>query len=216
MKTISVLKGIALSGTVIAGLLAGASAQAGIVGYELNINNPVFNTESGVNNVPDIRLENTSSLSSNAQISDFTLTIGDTDFNFDFVRNESVFFNTGDALGFTRNAPDSDNDHVGPDLIDYDFTGFDARDIFQFEVDVDPDVGEVVQDYRSILFPQSLLTVTFTNGKQLQQVLSPRDRGLDGYTFAQSMEVSEPATLALFGGFALAGAALRRRKQVQR
>lgn len=216
MKTKTLIKGFALGATMAAGVAASSTASAGIVGYELNINNPVFNTGNGVNNVPDIRLENTSQAITNATITDFTLTIGNLAFNFDFVRNESAVTDGSTALVFTRITPDATNDNVGPDQIDYDFTGFNIGDIFQFEVDVDPDVGEVVQDYRSILFPDSLLTVTFSNGKILSQNLNPSNIGQDGYTFAQSMEVSEPATLALFGGFALAGAALRRRSRAQR
>lgn len=196
------------------------SADALVIGYTLDINNPVFNTANRVNNVPDFRLTNNSDT---ASITAFNLTIGDTAFHYDFVRSQSAFTDTGALLSFTVNSPDLANDQVGSDALDYIFAGFDPGDAFQFEADVDPDVGNVVQDYRRILFPNAELTVSFSDGNSLSQTLAPADTGLAGYRFAQRLDTSlrpqlqsvlpEPGTLALFGlGLAGLGMAARRKR----
>ncbi len=124
---------------------------------------------------------------------------------------------------FALTNPDYANDQVGSNAIDYIFGGFDPGDAFQFEADVDPDVGNVVQDYRTILFPNALLTVSFSDGNSLSQNLAPADTGLAGYRFSQRLDTSlipdpqsdlpEPGTLALFGlGLAGLGLAARRRR----
>ena len=169
--------------------------------------------------MPDFRLTNTSDT---ASITAFSLTIGDNNFHYDFVRSQSAFNDTGAALSFTLNNPDFTNDHVGDGLIDYVFFGFDPGDTFQFEADVDPHVGNIVQDYRNILFPNALVTVSFSDGNSLSQSLAPADTGLAGYRFDQTLHTSqpprpqsdlpEPSTLALFG-LGLAGLGLAARRQ---
>ena len=195
------------------------AAEASTFGYSLSINDPIFNPASGVNNVPDFRLENISTLSEGIQIADFNLTIGDLSFNYDFVASQSVFSDSGDVLSFSPTAPDLINDGVGADEIDYDFTGFDPGDIFQFEADVDPDTASIVQDYRQILFPDAVLTVGFSNGETLAQTLNPADTGLDSYVFTQTAHLQrttpEPATILGLGSLVCLGLgdAVRRRKR---
>ena len=212
--------------TIAAGVGAfgwGQSADASVIGYTLDINNPVFNTANRVNNVPDFRLTNTSDT---ASITTFSLTIGDNDFHYDFVRSQSAFNDTGAVLSFTLNNPDFTNDHVGDGLIDYVFSGFDPGDAFQFEADVDPHVGNVVQDYRQILFPNALVTVSFSDGNSLSQSLAPADIDLAGYRFGQTFDATqaprpqvdlpEPGTLALFSlGLTGLGLGARRKRTAQ-
>ena len=216
------MKAKLFAATIAAGVGAvgwGQSADAAVIGYTLDINNPVFNTANRVNNVPDFRLTNTSDT---ASITAFSLTIGDNNFHYDFVRSQSAFTDTGATLNFTLNNPDFTNDHVGDGLIDYVFSGFDPGDAFQFEADVDPHVGDIVQGYRNILFPNALVTVSFSDGNSLSQNLAPADTGLAGYRFGQTFDATqpprpqsdlpEPGTLALFG-FGLAGLGLAARRK---
>lgn len=203
------LLGAAISLSAVAAFAAPASAA--MLGYELRFNDPVFNTANGVNNVPDIQLENISDPGTGRRITDFKLSIGNIDFAFDFVREESAIGDGGAPLVATLITPDLDNDNVGMDFVEYDFMGFDPNEIFQFEVDVDNDDGTFLQDYREILFPTSEVMVTFSNGTVLSQTLDAAG-GQDSYRFRQTVEVPEPSTLALFGTMLIAGASLRRRK----
>lgn len=90
----------------------------------------------------------------------------------------------------TLNDPDTLNNAIGTDEIDYDFLGFDPRDIFQFEADVDEDGTSFVEDYRDVLFPDAVLTVGFSNGETLSQVLNPADTNLTSYEFTQTAKTS--------------------------
>lgn len=202
------------------GLFAAAPAIAATYGYELSINDPIFNSTSGDFNVPDLQLENISDSGSGIGITDFSLTIGDTTFNFDFVRMQNAFNDPGSDLTFTLNTVGTANDSVGEDILDYDFTGFDAGDIFRSEVDVDPDTGTPVQDFRLVLFPDAVASVTFSNGETLSQVLDPSDTSVTGYTFEQTatdapLPVPLPASMPLLlgAGVILAGAARKRRSK---
>jgi len=195
--------------------LAASPVSAGVIGYEFSINDPIFSTQNGANNVPDFQIENTSQ-APGVLISQLSLTIGDTAYNFDFNRRESAFVDAGGDLGFALTSPMfGNNDGRVSDELTYSFTGFDPGDAFRFESDIDHDDGTMVQDFRRILFPGSVLSVGFSDGTMLSQLLNPDDTTLSGYRFAQSTSVSEPATIALFGVFSLISAALYRRRRRQ-
>jgi|GEM_PF-6820177 len=158
------------------------------LGYALRINEPPVNSDNGTNNVPDFTLENISSESGGMEIKKFTLTIGDTNYNYDFVRSQTAIEDSGSTLEFTPNSPDLVNDDDKMiETVDYDFSGFDPGDIFRFEADVDPDVGPSppTLDYRKILFPNAVVTVEFSNGATLSQTLAPVDTGKATYQFVQ-------------------------------
>jgi len=93
------------------GSMAATPAMAATVGYTLSINDPVFNSANGNLNVPDFELVNTSA--AGIQITDFSITIGDTDFNFDFVRIQTAFVDPGADLNFTLNTVGLSNNGVG-------------------------------------------------------------------------------------------------------
>ena len=191
-----------------------APAAATTVGFSLSINDPVFNPANGNLNVPDFQLENTSEPGSGLQISDFTLTIGDTNFNFDFVRIQTAFNDPGNDLGFTLNTVGTSNNGIGDDVLDYDFTGFDSGDIFRFEVDVDPDSGSPSQDFRAVLFPNAVLDVTFSDGTVLSQNLAPSSTSGSAFSFDEVAVVPLPSALALYLGGGLIGAGvLQARRQ---
>jgi len=199
------------------GMLASTPAMAATYGFRLSINDPVFNSANGNNNVPDFELENISDPGSGRQITDFTLTIGDTSFNFDFVRIEAIFRDPLGDLNSTLNTVGRTNDHVGEDVLDYDFTGFDPGDIFRFEVDVDPDSGSPSQDFRNVLFQGGIASVTFSDGIIASEALSPANSGASsfGFTPTGTAPVPLPGGIALYLGigaaFGIAGAVARRR-----
>lgn len=195
-------------------VLPAANATAVTIGYTVGINDPEFNAESGSANVPDLQIENTSDAGSGIEITDLVLTIGDTDFNFDFVRIETAFNDPDSDLGFTRNAPDLDNDGIGTDALDYDFTGFGPGDIFRIEVDIDPDAGNPVVDFRDIMFPSATLSLTFSDGQTLSETLAPLDLSALSFEFAQSaVAVPLPNGLALYFGALAAGGLLMRHRR---
>ncbi|MEM9762412.1 MAG: hypothetical protein AAF968_07885 [Pseudomonadota bacterium] len=191
-----------------------APASAITAGYEVTINDPVFNSANGIENVPDFQITNTSDVGSGLTITDFSLTIGDTDFIYDFVRNEGTLVDTVTTLVATLDNPDFNNDEIGTGILTYSFGGFDPNDVFQFEVDVDPVVlGDVVQDFRQILFPNAVLTVTFNDNITLSQILAPIDITQVGFTFSQSVVIPLPGGLALLlGAGAVSALVLRRRR----
>jgi len=204
----------ALSAALLAlGSLAATPAMATIVSYDLSINDPVFNSASGNFNVPDFQLVNTSS--SGIQITDFSMTIGDTDFNFDFVRIQTAFNDPGADLTYALDTVGLVNDGVGEDVLEYSFTGFDGGDIFRFEVDVDPDVGSPSQDFREALFPLAQITVGFSDGSVFSQLLNPTTPTQSSFAFEERtiVPVPLPSGLALYLGTALIGGGIAARKQ---
>lgn len=212
-------KKVVLGGCLTIGLMASAPAMAATYGYELSINDPIFNSTSGDLNVPDFTLANMSDLGSGIDILGFSLTIGDVSFNYDFVRVTNILTDTGAALTPTLNTVGTANDGIGDDVLDFSFTGFNPLDVYQFEVDVDPDTGTPSQDYRDALFPTAEVSVTFSNGQTLSQFLNPADTTPVGYTFDQYVTpavVPLPAGLPLYlGALFVAGAfTVRKRKEV--
>jgi len=206
-----------LGGCLIIGLMASAPAMAATYGYELSINDPIFNSTSGDLNVPDFTLANMSDLGSGIDILGFSLTIGDVSFNYDFVRVTNILTDTGAALTPTLNTVGTANDGVGDNVLQYSFTGFNPLDVYQFEVDVDPDSGTPSQDYREALFPTAEVSVTFSNGETLSQLLNPTDTTPVGYTFDQYVTpavVPLPAGLPLYlGALFVAGAFTARKRK---
>ena len=193
--------------------------MAGPIGFNLTIN--------GNTNVPTFTLTNQSTT---AQITDYSVTIGNTDFNFDGVTAQSFTTGSGTATLVTPDASDSGG--IRADLIDFNFTGFDAGEVFQHNGDVDVDNSNTIQDYRTTMFNNgaalnSVITVGFiddgivgelvlempddTNGVQPSYTFSARgniDTGQGGGT------VPEPGALALFGiGLLGLGVAARRRRK---
>jgi len=160
-------------------------------------------------------LENIST-SAGVQITDFNLTIGAATHFYDFVRSEIAFNDPSGDLVFTLNSPDLVNDRSGDPAIDYDFTGFDPGDILGFEVDVDPLVDQATADYREVLFPSAVLTVGFSNGETLSQILNPSDTNLAGYNFtqtSQSKSVPEPSSIGALALLGLGAVVARRRRR---
>ena len=149
------------------GLAAGV-AQAGSVGYQFRI--------AGNKNVPTFRLTNKST---SAEITSFTLTIGDTKFNFDFHRPYPSLLKINPEIGGTFDAPDLVQDKVRVNKMQVNYTDFQPGEFHRFKLDIDPDSKNKRIDYRSVLFDlggnssadNAKVTVNFSNGKTLSGYL---------------------------------------------
>lgn len=193
--------------------IGSSAATAGPIGFSYAI--------SGDVNVPTFALTNQSDT---AQITGYTLTIGDTAFNFDGVNNSSQGYTTGSG-SFTLNFPDTNlSGGIRSDLVSYAFTGFDPTEVFSHDADVDPDNSDVAIDFRDVLFnngsaDNAVLTVSFLDAGIAGDLSLVFDDGpeLSSYLLTASgsigdTPVPEPGMLALFGiGFAGLGAMARRR-----
>ncbi|MEL6572930.1 MAG: hypothetical protein AAFQ64_14800 [Pseudomonadota bacterium] len=193
----------------------GAPASAMTVSYLLTINDPIFNPRNGNFNVPDFQLTNTSD--PGVSITDFQLSIGDTTFNYDFVRNESVVSDPNNDFVFTLNTVGRVNNGSGDDILSYSFLGFDPGDSFRFEVDIDADGAGVVEDVRDVVFPAGSAFVTFSNGNTRGNTFNSVDPSGTSFQFVQNLPttlapVPVPATFPLLlGALAFGGFAMRRR-----
>ena len=165
------LKALALAGMVWAGLTAAATAQT--VSYDLRISEslPVLKNPNDMHaqmmaawttpstlamarNRPYLLLENTSTVANggdgNAQLTTFSMTIGDTSQTFDWSRLVSA----SPGVGVTLVTPDTKDNHLKSDVITYNFTGFTPGKEIIFHIDIDPDLATAnpFTDYRQVLF----------------------------------------------------------------
>lgn len=161
------------------------SFQLEITGNSATFDNPFFN------------FDNTSS--AGEQITGLTVTVGDTSKNFDGSTNQ-----THNIGGFTLNSPDTNNGGgVRSNFVQYTFTGFDAGEFFNFQADLDPDsFDNPNQNFRTILFnnggnPNSVVTVSFSNGEDLVLELPDGNTSDASYVFNQASAVPEPSSLIL-------------------
>ena len=172
-----------------------------------------YNFEIGGNsNVPTFTLTNTGSI----DITGYSLTIGDLDYNWDAAYHES-----GDSVGWTLITGDT-NDGGGTrvDMFEYAFTSFNSGDIFSHRADIDRDNWNSGENYRTVFFnngnsDNALLTVYFFNAGSLSMELPD---GNAPFSFSQSgntAPVPEPTTMLLFGTglVGLAGSRLRKKKK---
>lgn len=140
-----------------------------------------YNSTAGGFNVPQIALTNASD--AGVLLTGFSLTVGDTTFNFDFVRDEVA--STGVVPQLV--SPDRVNEGgVRSNVLAYTFTGFQVGSTFNFEADLDPDGGSPTTDFRQILFnssPSAVATFTFSQGAPLSVTLAGAT-GLSSYTFS--------------------------------
>jgi hypothetical protein len=196
---------------ILAGLATGAVffvmagfANATLYSYDFEID--------GNSNVPTFTLTNTGSI----DITGYSLTIGDLNYNWDAAYHES-----GDSVGWTLTTGDT-NDGGGTrvDMFEYAFTSFNPGYIFTHQADIDIDSSNTGENYRTVLFnngssDNALLTVSFLNAGPLSMALPD---GNAPFSFSQSGNtdpVPEPATMLLFGTglVGLVGSRLRKKKK---
>jgi len=164
----------------------------GIIGYTLQIGGPD-------NNIPTFVLTNTST---NVEITGFTFTVGDSNFNFDFIQDvvESDIIFSVNGLELSQN--NSGNGGLRTEMLDVSFEGFDAGNSFQFTADVDPDSVDIAVDFQTVFFnngdaQNSVITVNFSNGSQLSTAISemPVADNNGNYLFSQDVGANGTAVI---------------------
>ena len=114
-------------------------------------------------NTPVVSVINTST--SGEIMTDFELTIGDTDYNFDGVEN--IMPPSGGQV--TLISPDDDTSGgVRSDSIVLAITNFDPGEVITFQTDVDRDNSNSTEDFRSILFNNGDGLEAFATGSSPQ------------------------------------------------
>ncbi len=172
-------------------------------------------------NSPRVTITNTSGLD---EISEFDLTIGDTNFNFD---SAGIIFRSS-GVSETLISPDFDfSGGIRSDKLSYLFTSFDPASLLQAQLDVDIDDFNSAEDYRQVLFDvngsdstdNAQVTVKFASGRTLVGSLPDFTENPDNfYSFSQLIEaapepepesVPEPVSalaILLFGAVVTGGA----------
>jgi len=192
----------ALASAVIA--LSAAAAHAGTVSFSLTNGSDggmPFNTAA-------FSLTNTSA--DGVRLTAFSLTIGDTQFNFDEIYQSAEQFIGGDGSQTALlTTGDRNQDNGGPDLFAYSFTNFGVGMSFRGQWDVDNDNGTWDYDSRTILFnngpaANAVASFSFSDGSTIDYTF-PDLPILDTYTLV----IPSPGTLALLG---VGAVATRRRR----
>ena len=96
---------------------------------------------------PYIELKNTGT---EGQITDLTMSIGDTSKNFDW----AGLVQASPGVTFTVHSPDAIAGAVKSDMVTISFTGFDPGEFVRFRIGLSPDSASAsaIMDYRTVLF----------------------------------------------------------------
>lgn len=188
-------------------VVAGVPAFGATVGFDLTI--------SGDDNVPTFNLTNTSTA---ADLTSFAFTIGDTSRNFDEIYTITTSAGTSSlTFGSTNQSG------ARTDSFEISFTGLGVSQTACWDVDVDIDSSNTVENFASVFFnngaaPNSVVTVGFSTGNIIDFTLPD---GVAPYSYSQSSDTSvvpvPPAMPLLAGGLGVMGLmGWRRRKNADR
>ncbi len=177
-------------------------------------------------NVSAWTLRNTST--AGESITSFSITIGDTGYEFDYIRDASSSFPfytiSPGVTGVSVLTGNGFGGGAGFDRIDLGFSDFDAGEQLDFELDIDETgfFGGIVTDARTVLFNNGLaangtLSIGFDDGSSFDVTMPDADPSATSFVFGPSgsgmTPVPEPGTALLMGlGLASMGLAGRRRR----
>ncbi len=188
-------------------LVMASAAHASTIGFDFWL--------TGNRNIPTANLVNTSD---SAQITGFSLHVGDTAYNFDAV------------YGFRSSGPMSvsilqgDTNVYGGTRVDevvLGFSGFDADERLRFNLDLDRDNRNTYENYRTILInsrnaPNAVAQVDFDTGQTLTVTLPDTNRllrvGASGAAQVPAVPLPASIPLSLTGLAAFAFFARRKRR----
>ncbi len=184
---------------------------------------------------PVITLHNVSA--PGAEITGFSMTIGDTAFNFDMVWAQTGVpgHDDGAPISATLDSPDGFPNAIRSDVISFSgITGFCFGDKFFFKTDLDPDSIDGIVDYRTVLAnnggDNAIVSVDFLKNTTTATLDLEITGDIDDYKFVLmagggfsgttpvnppgpgTAAIPEPTTMALFG-LGLAGLGLMNRRR---
>ncbi|WP_136634875.1 VPLPA-CTERM sorting domain-containing protein [Pseudooceanicola onchidii] len=183
-------------------LLTATAATAGTLGYGLTISG---SSSVGANfNVPKLSLSNTGDT---GEITAFSITVGDTDYNFDYFSG-ALTPPAGGTVSITLG--DQTNGGVRYDEVALAFTDFGPGEMSSFFLDIDSDSANTVESFREVLFDNgpalnSVVSVSFSTGDILSMVLPDSQTQLTTYSFGQSKIVDAAVPLPASIPLLLAG-----------
>ena len=192
-------------------MLASGTASAATTGFTLVIS-------GNDQNIPTLSLTN---ISTTAMLTEFSMTIGDTSRNFDQIYTITAPAGGSATLIGGSSSQSGNNSASGrTNAFSINFSGFDPSEFARWDVDVDIDNDNTVEDYRSVFFnngtaQNSLVSALFSDGRTVDLTLPDGANDLSSYTFTAATQVSAvpvPAALPLLAtALGALGFASRRR-----
>ena len=195
--------------------LAGA-ARAATVGATLTIN-----TATTDSNVPRVAVTNDSD---SADITRFTLTIGNPGFNYDGYRDANFTAVDSWMTNIDTNLSGGGSQAGRYEIADiFDIVGLNPTESVSFEIDVDRDFANTVENFRNVLWnngamvANAIFTVYFSDDTVLSTVLDDDPVARAEYTFSvsQGMAPVPVPGAALLMAPALAGLGFARRRKAK-
>jgi hypothetical protein len=178
-------------------------------GYRVEING------SQALNLPTFIVTNISG--SPVLVTGMQLTIGNTEINFERFMPGSEVLSPGVTLTVQQPFVNGDGDNVPGDLLLTQILNLTSSASAAFTVSLAPDQGDGFANFNGIFFnndfrtqviPNSVLTVSFSNGRTLTQILPDGYTPNDVYVFSQSSNEDTAMATPEPGAMATAGAGL--------
>jgi len=206
-------------------VMAGVAQATPVLDFKLVISGVSIGAINGNFDTPVASLTNTTT-GGIARISSFTLTIGDTSKNFDFISGQA-----GGVTGPLTYTPDTAQANLRADSVSVTFSNFDPNETLVVKFDIDDDAlpnSQPLLDFRTVLFnngpaENAKISVNFIpSGSNPDNTISgpvtksfflkDMPAGQDTYEFIPATAVPEPGTLLTFAAGVAAILASRMRR----